>query len=177
MMDPPANRAGARAGIVKGLVVLFLMVVSPPKAWAACASPAGAEGNMMYNGTYHVMQFCDGTNWRPMDATVPGTGGAGCASPSGVEGNMFYNGTYHVMQYCDGTYWRKMGTIPTTGTLLARAGYYSTPVTANGVWADANGVYVADASTYPIMAFTFNGSSFTLRSALSTAGTDRKSVV
>ena len=26
--------------------------------------PVGVEGAMMYNSAYHVMQYCDGTNWR-----------------------------------------------------------------------------------------------------------------
>jgi hypothetical protein len=29
-----------------------------------CSSPAGAEGVMIYNNVFSVMQYCDGTNWH-----------------------------------------------------------------------------------------------------------------
>jgi hypothetical protein len=46
-------------------------------ARAACSNPAGAEGNQVYNTTYHVMQFCNGTDWVAMGALSPAAGGGG----------------------------------------------------------------------------------------------------
>jgi Concanavalin A-like lectin/glucanases superfamily len=72
----------------------------------ACAGPVGYAGDLLYNGApNHVLQYCNGTNWRPM-GKVPGAGGAGCTSPAGNEGNMIYNSASAVLQYCDGTNWR-----------------------------------------------------------------------
>lgn len=34
--------------------------------FADCVNPAGKEGQQVYNGSYHVMQFCNGTNWIAM---------------------------------------------------------------------------------------------------------------
>jgi len=46
-------------------------------AYAACSSPAGAEGEMIYNDDFNVLQFCDGTNWVGMSGGSGGGGGAG----------------------------------------------------------------------------------------------------
>jgi Concanavalin A-like lectin/glucanases superfamily len=110
--QPDANAVDAAtnaAGRGRFLPLLFLsfLLCSPHSAHAACASPAGVEGQMVYNGTYHVLQYCDNLNvWNAMGATGPGAGGAGCSSPSGVEGQMMYNQTYHMLQWCDGTTWK-----------------------------------------------------------------------
>ncbi len=78
---------------------------------AACAGPVGYTGDLMYNaGTYHVPQFCNGTNWIPMGPVSPaGGGGGGCSSPAGNESDMMYNNDKGFMQYCDGTHWRAIG--------------------------------------------------------------------
>ena len=51
--------------MLRGLLFIFLAV---PVFWtaiaeAACTSPPGNEGDLAYNSTYHVAQFCNGTNW------------------------------------------------------------------------------------------------------------------
>jgi hypothetical protein len=38
-----------------------------------CSSPAGNAEDYMYNGAFHVYQFCNGTTWKAM-GSVPGTG-------------------------------------------------------------------------------------------------------
>src|SRR5260370_39508222 len=35
---------------------------------AECSGPAGIEGALMYNGTYHMLQWCDGTSWQAVTA-------------------------------------------------------------------------------------------------------------
>jgi hypothetical protein len=42
-----------------GVGVLF----SGEQAFAACSSPAGVAGDIIYNGTYNVLQYCNSTNW------------------------------------------------------------------------------------------------------------------
>jgi Protein of unknown function (DUF1566) len=34
------------------------------KSTGACANPPGTEGSAIYNSASHIMQYCDGTNWR-----------------------------------------------------------------------------------------------------------------
>ncbi len=73
-----------------------------------CTNPTAPEGEIFYNSTSHVSQYCNDKGWIPM-GPVPGTGGAGCSNPAGVEGEMMYNTTSSVAQYCDGTNWRGIG--------------------------------------------------------------------
>ena len=55
----------------------------------ACAGPVGYTGDLMYNaGTYHVPQFCNGTNWIPVGPVSPGARAAGGSSPAGSEGDV-----------------------------------------------------------------------------------------
>jgi hypothetical protein len=51
---------------------------------------------MLYNGDYHILQFCNGTNWYAfgLNGTVA-SGGAGCSSPTGKEGDQIYNSDHH----------------------------------------------------------------------------------
>ncbi|HEV2521700.1 MAG TPA: LamG domain-containing protein [Candidatus Acidoferrales bacterium] len=103
-VDAAINATGR--GILLPILLLTFLLCSPHTAHAACASPAGAEGQIVYNGTYHVLQYCDNLNvWNAMGMTGPGAGGAGCSGPAGVEGQMMYNQTYHMLQWCDGTTW------------------------------------------------------------------------
>jgi hypothetical protein len=43
-------------------------ILLPVNLYAACTSPAGAEGEVVYNDDYNVMQFCNGTSWVSMAA-------------------------------------------------------------------------------------------------------------
>ena len=56
--------------ILPGLVLLLALT---QRVDAACTSPAGNEGDLSYNGTYHVGTFCNGTNWVSMGSYSPST--------------------------------------------------------------------------------------------------------
>jgi hypothetical protein len=43
---------------------MTILVITPSPAHAACVNPAGNEGDILYNSTETIMQFCDGTNWQ-----------------------------------------------------------------------------------------------------------------
>ena len=45
------------------LLAICIVLSMPSPSLAACADPVGAEGQMTYNTTHKVVQFCDGTNW------------------------------------------------------------------------------------------------------------------
>lgn len=51
-------------------------IAAPTIALAACVSPAGAEGEIIYNDDFNVAQFCNGTSWVSM------SGGASAGAES-----------------------------------------------------------------------------------------------
>jgi hypothetical protein len=104
-------------------ILLVLVMLLPTHAFAACSSPAGNAGQMLYNKDYHVLQYCNGAKWLSLGPS-PGTGGAGCTSPTGAEGRVTYNADYKTVQYCDGTNWR-----PTSASLC---GYQPVPIHFDG---------------------------------------------
>ena len=62
---------GGRLSALRALALLLLIcllstVCRPPAAHAACASPAGPAGMMLYNSVHSVPQYCDDTNWVRM---------------------------------------------------------------------------------------------------------------
>jgi hypothetical protein len=50
------------SGFVVALAALLLVQVNA--AYAQCANPVGAAGDLTYNDSEYVMQWCDGTNWN-----------------------------------------------------------------------------------------------------------------
>lgn len=50
--------------------VLIVCSALAPAAYAACASPVGAAGEIIYNTDHNTVQFCDGSNWMSMSGTV-----------------------------------------------------------------------------------------------------------
>ena len=89
-------------------LALLLIFGSPGIASANCTNPASVEGKSIYNTTYHVPQFCDGTNWIAYGAISP-SGGGSCSHPAGPEGDVIYNNVFHLLQYCNGTSWQAVG--------------------------------------------------------------------
>lgn len=45
------------------IAALFVFIALPSKAYAVCSGPAGAEGELIYNSTHKIVQFCNGTLW------------------------------------------------------------------------------------------------------------------
>ena len=50
----------------------LILALAPGIARAACSSPTGSEGQLMYNNDYHTPQYCDGTVWRRIGLGLPG---------------------------------------------------------------------------------------------------------
>lgn len=88
------------------LIALCVFVLIPASAFA-CSSPAGTEGEMYYNQSAKVMQYCDGTDWIGMN--LPGSGSGGCTNPVAEEGAMFFNPEYRVNVVCAGSIYAAMG--------------------------------------------------------------------
>ncbi len=73
-----------------------------------CTSPVGSAGNVMFNATHRVLQYCDGRVWQAAGQVNPGGPNAGCSGPAGVMGDVMFNNTSRVTQYCDGDLWRSV---------------------------------------------------------------------
>jgi hypothetical protein len=46
-----------------------------PLYGGTCSNPTGKEGDIVYNGDYHTLQFCNGTGWFALGGA--GGGGSG----------------------------------------------------------------------------------------------------
>jgi hypothetical protein len=56
------------------IILVIALLVNFPAIAHACLNPVGEEGDQVYNITYHVMQYCNGTNWIAMGSHA-GAGG------------------------------------------------------------------------------------------------------
>src|SRR5260370_31426607 len=92
----PADAAINAAGRILILPLLCLLISVfwfPASAHAACASPAGPEGDIAYHSTFHVMQYCDKLNvWRAMGSA--GAGGGGFSGPAGGQATVWSDSAY-----------------------------------------------------------------------------------
>lgn len=102
------------------VATLILCCLPSGPAAADCKNPAGSEGEIIYNGDYHLPQVCTGTVWVALGVLNPGAGGSGCLNPAGVEGDILYNADVHKPQYCDGDDWIAMiGTVSSGSSCTA----------------------------------------------------------
>jgi hypothetical protein len=88
---------------------ISLAVGAPVAAHAACTSPAGGAGKLIYSSTYKVLQYCNGTGWVNLGNSNQGGGSGPCSNPAGPEGKIIYNGSTNVLEYCNGDSWVNMG--------------------------------------------------------------------
>ncbi len=72
---------------------------------STCTSPVGNPGDMFFNQTSRVLQWCDGAIWVAAGPSVVGAPSS-CSGPSGTAGDIMFNNTAGVLQYCDGAAWR-----------------------------------------------------------------------
>lgn len=57
------------ATLIAVSAIAFAVLLHAAPASAACTSPAGVEGEVIYNTDYATMQFCDNTSWISMAAS------------------------------------------------------------------------------------------------------------
>lgn len=74
-----------------------------------CADPQAPAGEIRFNSTNRVLQWCDGSSWHAAGPVNPGGPNAGCANPPADAGAIVFNSTSCVPQYCDGDTWRALG--------------------------------------------------------------------
>ena len=118
-------------------VVLFVMVLLPRGASAACTSPTGEAGQIQWISASSAVKYCNGTSWVTLYDSVTATACSTVGSISFTSGEIMYcNGTYWVKSapatnhgacvagdsgkfyydttggyywFCTGSYWRRMG--------------------------------------------------------------------
>ena len=103
----------------------------------SCTNPDGHKAEIIFNDDYHVMQYCNGTNWVAMGP--PGNGGSSCSNPSGLPAELIYNADLNVMQYCEGDQW--IAITPKIGTQLLNGlvGWWKMDETSGTTIADSSG--------------------------------------
>lgn len=58
------------------VAVMLTALMAPSRAYALCANPSGVEGEIVYNTTHKIVQYCDNTNWISMAGGGSGGGGS-----------------------------------------------------------------------------------------------------
>ncbi len=69
------------------IMVLLAVLCVSPSALAACTSPAGNAGDIIYSSTSSLMAYCNNFSWVNMGAPTAGTGGAAAGANSQVQYN------------------------------------------------------------------------------------------
>lgn len=116
-----------------------MMVLAHSAAYAACATPAGNAGEIVYSSSQKFFQYCDGSDWKKMNQGA-GSGSGGCANPTGDEGALIYNQDSCVFQGCAGNVWRAIGpkgaSEPASTNMI---GHWKYDETSGTVAADSSG--------------------------------------
>ena len=118
------------------LATLYSLFVTS-SAYAACSSPAGTAGKIIYNADQKVVQYCDNTNWIP--AGFPGSGSGGCSSPARAEGTIIYNADNAVMQFCGGSVWVPMAQPGSADITTSLLGHWKLDESSGTTAADSSG--------------------------------------
>ena len=98
-----------KARFLTGLIgTVFAVLGFSFTAFAACSSPEGAAGDVIYETNNNVVQYCNGTAWVNTGVKNGGADSSGCSDPNGDEGELVFNTSTGVMQFCNGADWVNM---------------------------------------------------------------------
>jgi len=67
------------ARLNSAVVLLLAGMFTGQDGLAACSGPPGVAGDQIYNSSYSVMQFCNGTNWINMGGVASNVTAAGAS--------------------------------------------------------------------------------------------------
>lgn len=109
-----------------GIVLALMVMFSAGQAYADCTNPASPPGQIYYNTTQRIFQYCSDTVWKRMNIN-PGTGSGGCTNPTTPEGQMVYNEDSRLLQGCAGNVFRpftapRSGTVSTSWRMVSNGG-------------------------------------------------------
>lgn len=114
------------------LLIVFLTIM-PFAAHAACSSPAGGEGKIVYNTDHNMLQFCNGTDWIAMGGSassgslpscsdgeiIKSTGSAWGCAPIGCPSGYTESGDKCYKAYGTQTYANAVSTCSGDGAYVA----------------------------------------------------------
>lgn len=157
--------------IVVCLALLAVATFGVQKAQAACVNPAGNEGDIVYNSTHKMMQFCNNADeWIAMAGSSGGGGGSTGVCPN-VEteylpsvDNVYAGGIWQQGAYVFYTQDSNSGTSrifadnATTGARITSYSFGTRSARVGSIWGDGTYVYVG-AGTY-LYGLSFNGTTF-----------------
>lgn len=106
--EPEITDKKTKAVSLRKLLLACFALLAPvlvSSAHAACTTPSGNAGNVIFNSTHKVMQYCNGTNWVNTGAAISAATQSGCTSPSGLPGEVIYASDLGVIQFCNGQNW------------------------------------------------------------------------
>lgn len=95
---------------LRTLIAAGALLLMTSHAYAACSSPSGEGGEIVYNSSQKVFQYCDDTDWVRMNQNA-GTGAGGCSNPTAAEADIIYNEDHYVMQGCAGNTYQAFGPV------------------------------------------------------------------
>src|SRR5208337_3913731 len=143
------------------LVLSASLLFSATSSFAACAGPAGNEGDVSYSGIQHIMAYCNGTNWVAMGSSTNATFGTlttndfcTAASGSSIQCTTASTGTGNVV----------LATSPTI-TTPTLSGTVSGGTFSGGTW---NGTVIT--GTYGGTGVNNGSNTITVGGNLTTAG-------
>lgn len=71
------------------LLCFLVILLTASNAYAVCSSPAGTEGEVIYNSAYEVLQYCDDTDWVAVSSSQ-GEGSSGTVGTVSVPNLVGY---------------------------------------------------------------------------------------
>ncbi len=102
--------------LISSFLLLAGVLALPGLAHADCTTPDGVEGQMIYNTTAKMMQYCNGSSWVNMAGSAGYSSGGSLqlgddadSCTAGKAGTQRYNSSTGKMEYCNGTAWTAMG--------------------------------------------------------------------
>ncbi len=72
---------------------------------ALSSGPCTKAGEMRYNSTNNVLEFCDGTQYNDMGVRGSGFGGCTGITPTPSASALRYNTATNIYEFCDGSGW------------------------------------------------------------------------
>lgn len=103
------------------LLCFLTILLLSSHTYAACSNPLGTAGEINYNSSEKLFQYCDDTDWLRMNQ-IAGSGTGGCTNPTGNEGSIVFNVDHRVLQGCAGNSWQAFGPVGGNKDILVFSG-------------------------------------------------------
>lgn len=113
------------------LALLVLTIGFAGSAHAACGSPSGQAGQMIYAGNYNMMVYCNGSNWVSMAGGVSVTVGGTTNNPGGNTNDIQYNGGSSTFSGSDNFQWLNASNAVSVTGIVSATNFYGLTVSGS----------------------------------------------